>query len=58
MKRPILRYITTCPHCHNRLQDEVRDGAEVKVCYSDICMVECGDKGKVWEAFDYDNNGD
>ena len=58
MKRPILRYITTCPHCHNPLQDEVRDGIEVKVCYSDTCMVECGDKGKVWEAFDYDNNGD
>lgn len=56
--KTLLRNITTCPYCHNRLKDEVRNGIETKVCYSDICMVACGDKGRVWEVFDYGNNGD
>lgn len=49
----ISRNITTCPYCHNRLNDEVREGTEVKACYSDICMVQCGDKGRVWESAEY-----
>lgn len=56
--KPLLRYITTCPYCHNRLNDEMRNGKEVKTCYSDICMLRYGGKSRVWEAYDYDNNGD
>lgn len=54
----LLRNITTCPYCHNRLFDEVRNDTEVKVCYSDICMVQCGDKGRVWESAEYGDIGD
>lgn len=54
----LLRNITTCPYCHNRLFDEVRNDTEVKVCYSDICMVACGDKGRVWESAEYGDIGD
>lgn len=41
-----------CPYCHKQLQDEVIDGKEVKVCKSDICMYQVGDKGRVWDSME------
>lgn len=43
---------TECPYCHAQLQDEVRDGQEVKVCYSEGCRMVAGDGGRVWESAD------
>lgn len=40
-----------CPECHNQLVDEVRNGEDVKVCYSEICKAQCGDKGRVYKSF-------
>lgn len=46
-----------CPYCHNQLQDEVRNGTEVKVCYSEACRLVGGDTGRVWESADYGDIG-
>jgi hypothetical protein len=49
----------SCPECHNRLVDEVHSGEDVKVCYSDICRTQCGDKGRVYKSFGWgDDNVD
>lgn len=42
-----------CPYCHQKLEDETRDGKEVKVCYSEGCRLVSGDTGRVWECADY-----
>ncbi len=42
-----------CPYCHGHLQDEIRNGIEVKVCYSEACRLVGGDTGRVWESADY-----
>ena len=41
-----------CPYCGGQLQDETRDGKEVKVCYSEGCRL-VADTGRVWECADY-----
>lgn len=42
-----------CPYCYGHLQDEIRNGIEVKVCYSEACRLVGGDTGRVWESADY-----
>lgn len=34
-----------CPYCYGQLQDEVRDGEEVRVCYSELCQFVAGHIG-------------
>lgn len=58
MRKPILRTITTCLDCHERLFDEERDGKEVKVCYSERCKMIYGDKGQVFECYDCGSVGE
>lgn len=42
-----------CPYCGGKLQDETRDGKEVKVCYSETCRLVAGENGRAWESADY-----
>lgn len=46
-----------CPYCGGKLQDETRDGKEVKVCYSEGCRL-VTNTGRVWECADYGYIGD
>ena len=56
--KPLLRTITTCPDCHFRLEDEERDGKEVKVCYSEACRLMHGESGQVFECYECGSVGE
>lgn len=56
--KPLLRTITTCPDCHDRLIDEVKDGKEVKVCYSETCKMIHGERGQAFECYDCGSVGE
>lgn len=43
-----------CPYCHGQLQDEERDGKEVKVCYSEMCKIAGFCNGRVFDSADID----
>ena len=44
------RYEYECPSCHGKLDDEVIDGIEKKVCRSEKCRATYGDKGQIWDS--------
>ena len=56
--KPLLRTITTCPDCHERLFDEERDREEVKVCYSETCKMIHGEGGQVFDCYDCGSVGE
>lgn len=56
--KPLLRTITTCPDCHERLFDEERDRKEVKVCYSETCKMIHGEGGQVFDCYDCGSVGE
>ena len=56
--KPLLRTITTFPDCHERLIDEVKNGDEIKVCYSETCKMIHGEGGQVFDCYDCGSVGE